>query len=429
MCGIAGILNLKLDKVPNLSRSLKVMNRLQQHRGPDGEGVWTHPQEMVGFAHRRLSIIDLTTGQQPMEDQAGNWVTYNGEIYNYLELREELGSNLFRTGSDTEVILHAYRKWGLECLDHLRGMFAFALWDQGQKILLCARDPFGIKPLYYTVTGGILYLASEPKALLPFLQDVETFTRADLLRNDADADQPDAWLAADVALPLTYRFEPGTVDDGVTVHVPVEVLARLGGDEFDWQVPALREELVTELIQSLPKDLRRNFVPAPDTARAVLTSLDPGAGSLLESLQRELQRRSGCSLPIDAFDLAKLPAHLRMTFVVEADRRHGSRARQGPRRRCSTDSRGRRRYAVAEAVGGDLARTGLRGWPDDLAELPRDVESAGGGRTVRGYPALVEAGTSGRRPACSRPRPSRPLRCPSVPAGCSGWRCLTGEGD
>ena len=107
--------------------------------------------------------------------------------------------------------------------------------------------------------------------------DLLTFTRDDLLRtDDADADQPDTWQAGDLSLPLTYRFEPGAADDGVTVHVPVEVLARLGGDEFAWQVPALREELVTALIKSLPKDLRRNFVPAPDTARAVLDALDPG---------------------------------------------------------------------------------------------------------------------------------------------------------
>ena len=220
-----------------------------------------------------------------------------------------------------------------------------------------------------------------------------TFTRADLLRNDADADQPDAWLAADVALPLTYRFEPGTVDDGVTVHVPVEVLARLGGDEFDWHVPALREELVTELIRSLPKDLRRNFVPAPDTARAVLTSLDPGSGSLLEALQRELQRRSGILVPINAFDLAKLPAHLSMTFAVEAD--DGTELARGKDLPTLQERlAGPVAEAVAEAFGADLARTGLRGWPEDLAELPRVVESTGGGRTVRGYPALVDGGTS-----------------------------------
>lgn len=174
MCGIAGIISLESSGASDLSHSLKVMNRLQQHRGPDGEGIWVHPHGMAGFAHRRLSIIDLTTGQQPMGDQVGNWVTYNGEIYNYLELREELGSNLFRTSSDTEVILHAYRKWGLECLDHFRGMFAFALWDETQRTLICARDPFGIKPLYYAVIMGVLYFASEVKALLPFLPEIAT---------------------------------------------------------------------------------------------------------------------------------------------------------------------------------------------------------------------------------------------------------------
>ena len=111
--------------------------------------------------------------------------------------------------------------------------------------------------------------------------DLLTFTRDDLLRTEDAADAIGRTLgeAGDVALPLTYRFEPGAADDGVTVHVPIDVLARLGGDEFAWQVPALREELVTALIRSLPKDLRRNFVPAPDTARAVLTEHRPGRGA------------------------------------------------------------------------------------------------------------------------------------------------------
>ncbi|MGH7228909.1 MAG: asparagine synthase (glutamine-hydrolyzing) [Nitrospiraceae bacterium] len=174
MCGIAGILNLSCEKIPDLSRRLGAMNALQRHRGPDGEGLWEHPRGIVGFGHRRLSIIDLATGQQPMRDQAGNWVTYNGEIYNYLELREELGLELFTTRSDTEVILHAYRKWGHDSVNHFRGMFAFALWDEARQTLFCARDRFGIKPIYYTVVEGVLYLASEIKALLPFVPEVET---------------------------------------------------------------------------------------------------------------------------------------------------------------------------------------------------------------------------------------------------------------
>ena len=219
-----------------------------------------------------------------------------------------------------------------------------------------------------------------------------TFTRDDLLRHDDDADQPDAWQADDLSLPLTYRFAPNAEDDGVTVHVPVQVLARLGGDEFDWHVPALREELITALIRSLPKDLRRNFVPAPDTARAVLTSLDPGSGPLLDALQRELQRRSGILVPVDAFDLTKLPDHLRVTFAVESD--DGTELARGKDLEALQDQLAAPvRDAVAEAFGSALERRGLRTWPEDVEELPRVVESAGGGRAVRGYPALVDAGS------------------------------------
>ncbi|GAB4172289.1 MAG: asparagine synthase (glutamine-hydrolyzing) [Coleofasciculaceae cyanobacterium] len=174
MCGIAGVLSLSLGQIPNLKSRLVAMNQLQHHRGPDGEGIWQHPRQYVGLAHRRLSIIDLDAGNQPMSDAAGNWLIYNGEIYNYLELREELGVHNFVTRSDTEVILHAYRKWGTDCVNHFRGMFAFALWDEANQRLFCARDRFGIKPFYYTVIGDRVYFASEVKALLPFVDRIET---------------------------------------------------------------------------------------------------------------------------------------------------------------------------------------------------------------------------------------------------------------
>lgn len=223
-----------------------------------------------------------------------------------------------------------------------------------------------------------------------------SFTRADLLRTTsadatADADRPNTWRTGDVALPLTYRFEPGAADDGVTVHVPIDVLARLGGDEFAWQVPALREELVTALIRSLPKDLRRNFVPAPDTARGVLAAIDQAGEPLLPALQRELRRRTGVLVPIDAFDLDKLPTHLRVTFAVESA--DGAEVARGKdlrvlQQRLTTPAR----QAVAHAVAGELERTGLRGWPDDLDELPRVVERSVDGRIVRGFPAFVDTG-------------------------------------
>lgn len=224
--------------------------------------------------------------------------------------------------------------------------------------------------------------------------DLLTFTRDDLLRNDTDAaDQPDSWQAGDLSLPVSYRFEPTAEDDGVTVHVPVEVLARLGGNEFSWQVPALREELVTALIRSLPKDLRRNFVPAPDTARKVLATIEPGPEPLLESVQRALQRLSGLLVPIGAFDIEKLPPHLRVTFAVEAA--DGTELAKGKDLEALQEKLAAPiRQAVAQAVAGGLERAGLRSWPDDLDTLPRTVESTTGSRTVRGYPALVDAGAA-----------------------------------
>ena len=223
--------------------------------------------------------------------------------------------------------------------------------------------------------------------------DLLTFTRAELLRSDDADEHPDTWRTEDLALPLTYRFEPGAADDGVTVHIPVEVLTRIGGDGFAWQVPALREELVTALIKSLPKDLRRNFVPAPDTARAILDDLNPGDESLLTEMARELRRRSGVVVPIEAFDLSKIPDHLRVTFAVEtADGTEVARGKDlaGLQDRLAAPVQ----RAVAQAVAGEWQRTGLTSWPADLAELPRTVEQLSGGHTVRGFPAFVDTGAA-----------------------------------
>ena len=226
--------------------------------------------------------------------------------------------------------------------------------------------------------------------------DLLTFTRDDLLRTDdtADADRPDTWQAGDVALPLTYRFEPGAADDGVTVHVPIDVLARLGGDEFAWQVPALREELVTALIRSLPKDLRRNFVPAPDTARAVMAGIDPGAEPLLDALQRELRRRTGVLVPIDAFDLDKLPPHLRVTFSIESA--DGTEVARG---KDLTDAAGaagdagaerRRRMRSAASWNGRGCAPG----PTTSTRFPASSNAPLAGALSAGFPAFVDAGTA-----------------------------------
>ncbi len=166
MCGIAGKLLFALDG--RVSRGdIQAMLDPIVHRGPDAQGI--HLDGNVGLGHLRLSIIDLSTGAQPMcnEDETV-WIVFNGEIYNYKELGERLlaKGHLFRSHSDTEVIIHAYEEYGEDCVRHLRGMFAFAIWDSKRRRLFIARDRVGIKPLYYCRTGRAFYFASELKAIL-----------------------------------------------------------------------------------------------------------------------------------------------------------------------------------------------------------------------------------------------------------------------
>ena len=201
MCGITGIFNF--DQDPVSISMLKKMNDALVHRGPDDEGYVLiasksgYCKQLIGndsadefkavfenitnlsvitekfdlaFGHRRLSIIDLSSsGHQPMSNEEGTiWLTYNGEVYNYIELRDELAKlgHTFRTSTDTEVVIHAYEEWGYECLNKFNGMWAFALWDQNKKQLFCARDRFGIKPFYYHKDKERFFFASEIKALL-----------------------------------------------------------------------------------------------------------------------------------------------------------------------------------------------------------------------------------------------------------------------
>src|SRR5580698_5906025 len=172
MCGIFGIGSRQGEVCRDVvARALKSL----AHRGPDDSGSVvidgsSGTPYQIGFAHTRLAIIDLSPlGHQPMQDPVtGNWIVFNGEIYNFRELRKELEATgvEFKTYSDTEVILAAYRVWGESCLTRLRGMFAFALWDAPRKRLLLARDPMGIKPLYYHQSAQTFIFASEVRTLL-----------------------------------------------------------------------------------------------------------------------------------------------------------------------------------------------------------------------------------------------------------------------
>src|SRR5262245_25760027 len=165
MCGICGIFDL--EGKPINRDILARMTREIQHRGPDGEGEWVDGE--IGLGHRRLSIIDVAGGGQPIGNEDGSLqVVFNGEIYNFVELREELekAGHQFKTRSDTEVIVHAYEQWGQACVKRFNGMFAFAISDARRREVFVARDHLGIKPLYYIQLGQTLLFASEIKSLL-----------------------------------------------------------------------------------------------------------------------------------------------------------------------------------------------------------------------------------------------------------------------
>ncbi len=209
MCGIFGIVGHKIDEA-----HLRKATDLLSHRGPDTSGYFV--DDGIGLGHRRLSIIDLEGGRQPMfnEDES-LCIVFNGEIYNFPELRDDLVArqHRFKTRSDTETILHAYEEWGEDCVIRLRGMFAFAIWDRTSKKLFVARDRFGIKPLYYAEQGNAFYFASEMKAIL-----------ADAaLRRDMD----EASLACYFS--LSYIPDSMTIFKGIRKLLPGHTLTRQNG--------------------------------------------------------------------------------------------------------------------------------------------------------------------------------------------------------
>ncbi|HET7694274.1 MAG TPA: asparagine synthase (glutamine-hydrolyzing) [Vicinamibacterales bacterium] len=209
MCGIAGRFNF--DPLRPLDRGvLQAMTDVVAHRGPDASGYHLAPG--IGLGHRRLSIIDLSTGDQPLANEDGTvWTVFNGEIYNFAEVRAELTAlgHRFRTGSDTEIIVHGYEQWGERCVERFRGMFAFAVWDAKARRLMLARDRVGVKPLYYAeLPGRGLVFGSELKSLLE------------------DPEVPREWRpdAIDAFLTLLYIPAPATIYAGIHKLEPGHVL-------------------------------------------------------------------------------------------------------------------------------------------------------------------------------------------------------------
>lgn len=248
MCGICGIADSTGVMVPQ--QELERMNNVIRHRGPDGDGY--HRAPGVGLAMRRLAIIDVAGGDQPIANEDETiWIVYNGEGYNYLELREylEARGHRFRTNTDTECVLHLYEEHGVDCVEHLRGQVAFALWDSNEERLLLARDRMGQKPIYYSIVEGRLYYGSELRALLRVLPR-----------------QPELDLGAiDQFLSLQYVPEPLTPYKGVHKLPAGHRLVWQSGQatiESYWDLPfepkhTASEEALIEELQPLLADAVR----------------------------------------------------------------------------------------------------------------------------------------------------------------------------
>ncbi|MFC0625649.1 ATP-dependent RNA helicase HrpA [Kribbella deserti] len=227
--------------------------------------------------------------------------------------------------------------------------------------------------------------------------DLLDFERSLVVREGAEVkveDFPTNWTQSGMVFDLTYAFEPGTDADGVTVHIPLLVLNQVSADGFEWSIPGLREELVTALIKSLPKHIRRNIVPAPDHARQVLPNLIQGAGALTEVLARELRELRGVVIDEDDWDWSRVPEHLRMTFrVIDEKRRKVAEGKDLGRlkEQLKPKTKAAISQVAAKAVRG-LERSGLTDWTFD--ELPQSFSEQRGGLTVAGFPALVDEGNS-----------------------------------
>jgi asparagine synthase (glutamine-hydrolysing) len=256
MCGITGIFDTRGAREIDRA-ALARMNASQFHRGPDESGV--HVEAGVGLGHRRLSIIDVSTGQQPLYNEDGSvCVIYNGEIYNYQELIPELTAlgHQFRTRSDTEVIVHAWEAWGERCVERFRGMFAFALWDRNRATLFLARDRLGVKPLYYAILpDGMLVFGSELKSLL---------AHGGLAR-DIDPCAVEEYFA------LGYVAEPRTIFRGAHKLPPASTLAIRRGHPLPppreyWDVrfsldsTISLEDACTELTRRLQESVRLRMI-------------------------------------------------------------------------------------------------------------------------------------------------------------------------
>ncbi len=325
MCGIAGIFNLNGEPVSPVL--LRKMTNSIAHRGPDGEGFYT--DSFIGLGHRRLAIIDLSpAGHQPMSTPDGQFaITYNGEVYNFQELRIELESigHTFRSKTDTEVVLNAYAEWGPKCTERFNGMFAFAIWDRTRQELFLARDRYGIKPVYYTLVDNTFIFASEQKAILthPAVRremDLEALLEYFTFQN----------IFTDKTLLKGIRILPA----GCWARIP------LGGHgysltavrywDFDFQEPGhVRDEreYIEELDRLFRQAVNRQLVADVELGSYLSGGMDSGSITAIAATQLpyiktftcgfDLHSASGLELGFDEREKAELMSYLFKTEHYE----------------------------------------------------------------------------------------------------------------
>ena len=301
MCGICGIFNLNGEPVSPVN--LRKMTDTIAHRGPDGEGFYI--DSFIGLGHRRLAIIDLSpAGHQPMLTQDGQYaLTYNGEVYNFQELRltlESLGHQ-FRSRTDSEVVLHAYAEWGPECVKRFNGMFAFAVWDKKRQELFLARDRYGIKPLYYAFAGNCLLFASEQKAILthPYMKQeidlealIEYFTFQNLFT--------DKTLLKGIKL-----FPPGSWARMPLGTLSFELSALNFNQywDFDFREPeqqAPEEEYIEELDRLFRQAVNRQLVSDVDVGSYLSGGMDSGSITSVAATQLPYIKTFTCGFDLNS---------------------------------------------------------------------------------------------------------------------------------
>jgi asparagine synthase (glutamine-hydrolysing) len=318
VCGIAGIFNLNGE--PASQVILRKMTDAIAHRGPDGEGFYI--DSFIGLGHRRLAIIDLSsTGHQPMATEDGNYIiSYNGEVYNFRELRIELETlgHRFRSRTDTEVVLYAYVQWGVDCVKRFNGMFAFAIWDRTRQELFLARDRYGIKPLYYILIGSSFIYASEQKAiiqhpLVPREIDLEGLIEYFTFQN----------IFTDRTLLKGVRIFPAGCLTQISLGKSIHCLNLIRYWDFNFrepEYPAREEDYLEEIDRLFRQAVNRQLVSDVEVGSYLSGGMDTGSITAIAASQLpyiktftcgfDLHSASGLELGYDEREKAELMSYL-----------------------------------------------------------------------------------------------------------------------